>query len=143
MRRFSQRNPLVTLSDINITPLLDLAFVLLIIFVIISPGIKSTQEHGLDLKLPQGGGTNRKVDPKDIRVVEVSPDGVYLLEKQPMPIDRVEKNLISAHRSNPNLVVRIRVDQMGRNKHTLELIDRCLRNGIGQFHFDTEPKGAR
>ena len=34
MRRFSQRNSLVTLSEINITPLLDLAFVLLIIFVI-------------------------------------------------------------------------------------------------------------
>jgi len=34
MRRFSQRSYLVTLSEINITPLLDLAFVLLIIFVI-------------------------------------------------------------------------------------------------------------
>ncbi len=34
MRRFSQRSALVTLSEINITPLLDLAFVLLIIFVI-------------------------------------------------------------------------------------------------------------
>ncbi|SVE62093.1 uncharacterized protein METZ01_LOCUS514947, partial [marine metagenome] len=31
MRRFSQRNPLVTLSDLNVTPLIDLAFVLLII----------------------------------------------------------------------------------------------------------------
>ena len=37
MRRFSQRNSLVTLSEINITPLLDLAFVLLIIFVITRP----------------------------------------------------------------------------------------------------------
>ena len=37
MRRFSQRNSLVTLSEINITPLLDLAFVLLIIFVITTP----------------------------------------------------------------------------------------------------------
>ena len=37
MRRFSQRNSLVTLNDINITPLLDLAFVLLIIFIITTP----------------------------------------------------------------------------------------------------------
>ena len=43
MRRFSQRNSLVTLSDINITPMLDLAFVLLIIFVIISPSLKSIE----------------------------------------------------------------------------------------------------
>ena len=51
MRRFSQRNSLVTLSDINITPLLDLAFVLLIIFIITTPLL----EQGLNLKLPQGG----------------------------------------------------------------------------------------
>jgi biopolymer transport protein ExbD len=51
MRRFSQRNPLVTLSDINITPLLDLAFVLLIIFVITTPLL----DKSIDLKLPRGG----------------------------------------------------------------------------------------
>ena len=50
MRRFSQRNSLVTLSDINITPLLDLAFVLLIIFVITTPLL----EQGMDISLPQG-----------------------------------------------------------------------------------------
>ena len=51
MRRFSQRSYLVTLSEINITPLLDLAFVLLIIFVITTPLL----EQSIDLKLPRGG----------------------------------------------------------------------------------------
>ena len=51
MRRFSQRNSLVTLSDINITPLLDLAFVLLIIFVITTPLL----EKGLPINLHKGG----------------------------------------------------------------------------------------
>ena len=51
MRRFSQRSPLVTLSEINITPLLDLAFVLLIIFVITTPLL----EQSINLKLPRGG----------------------------------------------------------------------------------------
>ena len=37
MRRYSQRNSLTTLSEINVTPLLDLAFVLLIIFMITTP----------------------------------------------------------------------------------------------------------
>ena len=48
MKRFSQRSHLVTLSEINITPLLDLAFVLLIIFVITTPLL----EQGIELKLP-------------------------------------------------------------------------------------------
>ena len=49
MRRFSQRSQMVTLSEINITPLLDLAFVLLIIFVITTPLL----EQSLNLQLPR------------------------------------------------------------------------------------------
>src|SRR6185503_15307333 len=68
MRRFSQRNSLVTLSDINITPLLDLAFVLLIIFVITTPLL----EQGLNLRLPQTTPADQKrLDPRDIRTVDV------------------------------------------------------------------------
>ena len=72
MRRFSQRNSLVTLSDINITPLLDLAFVLLIIFIITTPLL----EQGLNLKLLAGGQTDSpKLNPRDIRTVDVSTRG--------------------------------------------------------------------
>ena len=68
MRRFSQRNFLVTLSDINITPLLDLAFVLLIIFVITTPLL----EQSVNLNLPVGGQPDkRKLDKNDIRTVEI------------------------------------------------------------------------
>lgn len=139
MRRFSQRNALVTLSDINITPLLDLAFVLLIIFIIISPSITATQEHGMDLNLPQGGGPVRKLDPKNLRVVEISPKGQYKLGGKDMTIDQIEQELKRTHQSNPNLVVWIRVDKSGYNDHTFELFNRCLRNGITQFKAETAP----
>jgi biopolymer transport protein ExbD len=75
MRRFSQRSSLVTLSEINITPLLDLAFVLLIIFVITTPLLT----QGLDLKLPTGGKPDRPIERRDVRTVEVSPQGVLML----------------------------------------------------------------
>ncbi len=72
MRRFSQRSYLVTLSEINITPLLDLAFVLLIIFVITTPLL----EQSINLKLPTGGQPDQHLDKRDIRTVEVSTTGV-------------------------------------------------------------------
>ncbi len=59
MRRFSQRSSLVTLSEINITPLLDLAFVLLIIFVITTPLL----DQGI--KLPPGGKPDKPFDKND------------------------------------------------------------------------------
>ena len=68
MRRFSERSHLVTLSEINITPLLDLAFVLLIIFVITTPLL----ENSINVKLPHGGRTSQVLDKKNIRTVEIT-----------------------------------------------------------------------
>ena len=71
MRRFSQRSALVTLSEINITPLLDLAFVLLIIFVITTPLLTQS----INLNLPKGGQPDPKISKEDIRTVEITSKG--------------------------------------------------------------------
>jgi biopolymer transport protein ExbD/biopolymer transport protein TolR len=135
MRRFSQRSALVTLSEINITPLLDLAFVLLIIFVITTPLL----EKGIELKLPKGSHASKDIDRRDIRTVEITPQGVYFLNRQKMNLDQVEANLVKDFHANPNLVVYIRADEMGRNKDLYAVIDRCQRNGITRYSLRTEP----
>jgi biopolymer transport protein ExbD len=135
MRRFSQRNSLVTLSDINITPLLDLAFVLLIIFVITTPLL----EQGIDLKLPQGGRPDRPLDKADIRTVEVSPQGYYMLNSKRATLEQIERDLVYFHRQNPNMVVYVRADGNGLYKHVAAVIERCERNGITRISLRTEP----
>ena len=62
MKRYSKRNQLVTLSDLNVTPMLDLAFVLLIIFVIATPLL----EQGMKLELPDGGAADSAVKRDDV-----------------------------------------------------------------------------
>ena len=59
MRRFSQRQGLQTLSEINVTPMLDLCFVLLVIFMITTPLLESNN----DLALPSGNSTSRQRRP--------------------------------------------------------------------------------
>ena len=136
MRRFSQRNPLVTLSDINITPLLDLAFVLLIIFVITTPLL----EKGLELKLPQATGSpDKPINPRDIRTVDISNTGVYALNKQRMPLDQLTARLTADFRANPNLVVYIRGDGDSHLKQAVALMDACRQNGITRYSIRTEP----
>ncbi|HWX19747.1 MAG TPA: biopolymer transporter ExbD [Candidatus Binatia bacterium] len=135
MRRFSQRSALVTLSEINITPLLDLAFVLLIIFVITTPLL----ENALPLKLAKGGQQLQRVEPRDIRTVEIDPRGIYFLNRQRMSLEAILANLIKDFRANPNLVVRIRADENGRNKELYAVIDGCRRNGITRMDLQTEP----
>jgi biopolymer transport protein ExbD len=136
MRRFSQRNPLVTLSDINITPLLDLAFVLLIIFVITTPLL----DKSIDLKLPRGGSSdNKKIDPRNVRTVEVSNTGVYALNKQRMQLPQMISQLAADFRANPNLIVYIRADKDAPYGNVATLIDGCQKNGIMRYSLRTDP----
>ncbi len=139
MRRFSQRNALVTLSEINITPLLDLAFVLLIIFVITTP----FQDQSINLKLPTGGQPDKGIDKRDIRTVEISPQGTYMLDRRRMTLAQLEAALVQSYKANPNTVVYIRADENGRNKDLYAVIDRCQRNGITRFSLRTEPPTTR
>jgi biopolymer transport protein ExbD len=136
MRRFSQRNSLVTLSDINITPLLDLAFVLLIIFVITTPLLTQS----LDLKLPSGGRAEKRPnDPRDVRTVEISKDGQYRLDRQVLPLNQIEAALVATYQANPNMIVYIRADENGTLKNFTAVLNLCLRHEITRFSIRTEP----
>lgn len=136
MRRFSQRNSLVTLNDINITPLLDLAFVLLIIFVITTPLL----EQGMNVKLPPGGRPdNAKIDPSNIRTVEVSQRGQYMLRGKFYSLDQVCNMLIDEHRRNPQLIVNVRADENTAYKNVAAVIDRLKKGGLEDFSLRTDP----
>ena len=140
MRRFSQRNPLVTLSDINITPLLDLAFVLLIIFVITTPLL----EQSVNLTLPVGGQPDkRKLDKNDIRTVEIVAEGTYILGGKTISKFKLEEELIKSYRGNPNLAVDIRGDQNAHWRDVFAVFDICIRNGISQVSPRASPVPQR
>ena len=137
MRRFSQRSHLVTLSEINITPLLDLAFVLLIIFIITTPLL----EKGLDLQLPTGVGKEDKtIIKKNVHTVEVSPQGVYILDHKRLNLEQVSASLAREHRENPNLLLFIRADENGKYKYVAEILDRCEKIGIQNFSLRADSR---
>src|SRR5687767_2640766 len=100
MKRFTQKNNLVTLNEINITPLLDLAFVLLIIFVITTPLL----ENSIDLNLPKGGTPPKdKLTQKDIRTIEVSTEGRFKVEGKWVTPQQLEQILSKAFAENSKL----------------------------------------
>jgi len=139
MRRFSQRSSLVTLSEINITPLLDLAFVLLIIFVITTPLL----EKGLDLNLPKANGQpDKQINPRNVRTVEISNTGVYFLNHQRVNLPELAARLAADYRANPNLIVYIRADRQSPIEYFVAVTDACQRNGITRYSIRTEPLGT-
>ncbi len=126
---------MVTLSEINITPLLDLAFVLLIIFVITTPLL----EQSINLKLPHGGQPDQQIEKRNIRTVEIGQTGYYKLDRKPMQLPQIISQLAGEFRANPNLIVYIRADQDGKYKFVADVIDGCQKNGITRYSLRTEP----
>jgi biopolymer transport protein ExbD len=141
MRRFSQRSHLVTLSEINITPLLDLAFVLLIIFVITTPLL----EQGLELKLPSGGLPDRRLTKNDFRTLEVgrgAERGTLLFEGRRLALAQLGAVLDREKQANPNIVIFIRADRTSQFQDVFEVTDECARRGLG-VSFRAEPPDTR
>ena len=87
MRRFSQRNSLVTLNEINITPLTDIFLVLLIIMMVVAPMLDT---QGLKLSVPSGGpAPDVKEEPKTVNLT-INAGGSYAIDDKP-----VEESLLS------------------------------------------------
>jgi len=126
---------MVTLSEINITPLLDLAFVLLIIFIITTPLLTQS----IELKLPHGGQPEKKLNKSDIRTVEISSTGYYALDRKRIALPQLIAQLTGDFRANPNLVVNIRADKESRYDLVAQVIDGCQRNGITRYSLRTDP----
>ncbi|HUC84326.1 MAG TPA: biopolymer transporter ExbD [Candidatus Acidoferrales bacterium] len=135
MRRFSQRRALVTLSEINITPLLDLAFVLLIIFIITTPVLTQS----IELRLPRGGRPDAPLTKSDIRTVEISTSGIYKYEGRQTPLSQIIAEIARDSKSNPRLVVYIRADKDCRYDYVAQVLDGCQRHGISRYSLRTDP----
>ncbi|HXR06279.1 MAG TPA: biopolymer transporter ExbD [Candidatus Acidoferrum sp.] len=140
MRRFSQHNFLVTLSEINITPLLDLAFVLLIIFVITRPVL----EGRVPMQLPSSTvADTRNIQRRDVRVVEIHPDGGYWVEGRHLTLGQVETDLVNTYRQNPRLTVDIRAEKSVQWNYVFAVMDVCMRNNIKNISPRTAPARSR
>ena len=80
-RRRSQREGLQTLSEINVTPMLDLCFVLLVIFMITTPLL----ENSTELALPSGGSSGNPVDPDKVRTLSIDRNETIQLDGETVP----------------------------------------------------------
>lgn len=104
MRRYSSRNNLQTLTELNVTPLLDLAFVLLIIFMITTPLI----ENSIDLVVPSSTTARNNVDPAEVITVSIDRNDVVKINEETVDAASVETRLAELHAANPATAVVVR-----------------------------------
>ena len=107
MRRFSERGGLTTLSELNVTPLLDLAFVLLIIFMITTPLLESS----MNLVIPSSGAKNPPIKSAQVQIVSIDRNDTIRINNQVIDLKALTARLTELKKSNPDIAVVIRPDR--------------------------------
>jgi biopolymer transport protein ExbD len=135
MRRFSQKHGFQTLSEINVTPLLDLAFVLLIIFIITTP----LMDKSTGLVLPSSKAAADAVNPALVQTVSLSKDGQVALNTQPVPLDQLASMLSAKFASQPGIAVVVRSHRDLPVQKLVDVLDAIRRAGVTKVGVVTNP----
>jgi biopolymer transport protein ExbD len=136
MRRFSDRNALHTLSELNVTPLLDLAFVLLIIFMITTPLL----ENSMDLIVPTSATARTEINPSSVQTVSVDRNGVLKLNEQVLTSEDLEGRLVQLRRDTPGLAVVVRPHKELPVQNFVRVMDLLHKAGITKVGVMTRPE---
>ena len=126
MRRYSQRQSLSSLSESNITPLLDLAFVLLIIFMITTPLLESS----MSLIIPSSGEKNPPVTSAQIQTISIDRNETIRLNNQLVDPGALAAQLAEIKRAHPDIAVVIRPDRDLPVQKLVTLMDALQRAQI-------------
>jgi biopolymer transport protein ExbD len=124
-----------SLTELNITPLLDLGFVLLVIFIITTiPPVKD-----MDLKLPTAA-KQLKDPPHKANYITVLGDGtLYLNKKQIADAQDMLQTLISLRTDDPDLNVIVRGDAHTKYKQIRAVLDVCQQANVPKVNLATDP----
>jgi len=136
MRRFSDRNALHTLSELNVTPLLDLAFVLLIIFMITTPLI----ENSMDLIVPTSATAKTEINPASVQTVSIDRNDALKLNEQPLGEAELAERLTELKKSQPGLAVVVRPHKELPVQNFVRIMDLLHKAGITKVGVMTRPE---
>ena|SRR6186997_3340057 len=136
MRRFSDRHALHTLSELNITPLLDLAFVLLIIFMITTP----LMENSVDLVLPSSDATQTPVDPGGVQSIAIDQNEAVTLNGAPTTLAALEQELAILKANDPEIAVIVRAHKELAVQKLMNVMDTVQRAQIKRVGVVTTPE---
>ncbi|MDO5290851.1 MAG: biopolymer transporter ExbD [Pseudomonadota bacterium] len=136
--RLERSQPNAPISDINVTPLVDVMLVLVVIFIITAPLLASS----IRLDLPKTDGAKPGDPPKFVTVV-VDKTGQAFFDDKPVTLPQLTEAMQAAARDNPDTEVQLRADQGVPYGRVVEVMGEAQKAGLNRIGFVAEaPAGA-
>ncbi len=120
-------------DDINITPMLDVAYVLLLIFLIMT----TPTVQGIPVNLPKASSTPALSKPKT-KAISITKDGTIYLDTYPVSIEDLETRLGQYKAATPDLPVVVKADAAVQYEKVIEVLDVVTRLEISQLGLVTQ-----
>lgn len=121
-------------DDINITPMLDLAYVLLVIFIIMT----TATVQGMKVNLPKASATP-SLATQSTKAITVSNEGRLFLDTIPVTLAELEQRLVQQKALTPEFPVVLRGDSQTQYQNVMDVLDLLGRLSITQVGLATKP----
>lgn len=121
------------LVEINVVPLLDLAWNLLVVFMI----VVTASVQGIQVNLPKASAAASKIKPST-KAITVSAEGTIFLDSFPVTLTELETRLRQFKAGDPNLPVVVRGDEKVSYKNIIEVLDLLQKLEITQLGLVTQ-----
>jgi biopolymer transport protein ExbD len=137
MKKYSE-NKHQTLSELNITPLLDLAFVLLVIFIITTaPAV-----NDMEIALPSAA-SRPKERPSKANYITVDNSGKIFLNQFPLNEEQLLAKLVEFRQQDPDLNVVVRGDSRIQYQKIIGVLDLLVSAKVTKVGLATEPAAGK
>ncbi|ANE55533.1 biopolymer transporter ExbD [Methylomonas sp. DH-1] len=120
------------LSEINVTPLVDVMLVLLIVFIVTAPLLTQV----VKVKLPKTEQTEPTPD-KHVAILAVTASGEALLDDKSVPLSNLESELKALQEHDPDISVQLQADKAAVFESVAKVMASAQRSGIGRLSFVT------
>jgi biopolymer transport protein ExbD len=122
-------------DDINITPMLDLAYVLLVIFILMT----TATVQGLKVNLPRASISPSLSKPQT-KAITINNEGKIFLDTIPVSLAELEQRLNAQRAVTPDFPVVVRGDSSTQYQVVMDVLDVIGRIGISQIGLATKPQ---
>jgi biopolymer transport protein ExbD len=121
-------------SGIDMTPMLDIVFIMLIFFIVTTSFVK---ESGIEVNRPSGEETASRVENANI-IVGIKPNGEVWIDKHLVDIRSVRANIARLHAENPLGAVIVAADKESKTKVLIQVMDQIRLAGVMNASIATD-----